>query len=205
MTLASTVSGMSERTDERTAGEGLDGDSDGDVGLDDEALGVDVESLTADPAASEADPGAEPEVGDAATDAGSDPGLLSRLRPSIGVSGPSLPSLRSFLLTLGVVLGAALGVGMVPLLGAFSGLVGVFAGTFVLGLASGTRRYLEAAVAGGAVAAVSALQGVFRIAVLSDVGLAPFAAVGAGTGLLAAVLGHYFGRDLRSGLVRSVE
>jgi hypothetical protein len=94
----------------------------------------------------------------------------------------------------------------VPLLGFVGGPVGVFAGAFVLGLVSGTPRYVELALAGALISGVGAFQGaLFRIAVFSDVGFAPVFALAGGVGLLVAALGHYFGRDLRNGLTASIE
>lgn len=193
---------MSERTDERTVD---DGDGDVEVGFDDDELGVDVDALTGGPEPSSDTAGSTPSS-DTGGSGGSVLGGLSRLRPSVSVPNPlaKLPSGRSVLLAFVVVLVSMFAAGMIPLIGMFSGFLGVFAGAFALGLVSGKSRYIEFALAGAAVAGLSALQGVFRLAILSDIGLAPFAAFGAGTGLLAAVLGHYFGRDLRDGLTRDV-
>lgn len=210
---------MSERTDERTAGEDADLDEvaddvdpagpTGDVGFDDDELGVDVDALTGSPdSAGTADPG-----GDGPSESKSSSGTRSRsLRsrlPSLGAGGllPDLPSPRSVLLTLVVVVGSMLVFGSIPLLGSVGSLLGIFVGAFVLGLASGTRRYAPVALAGALGAGLSLLSGVFalRFAVLADVGLEQLAAVGAGAGVVAAVLGHYFGRDLRNGLSRDVE
>lgn len=202
---------MSERTSERTADRGgdveeaLDGEgegsadaggaSGGDDPLADTDLGVDVEALTGDPDATRP----SRDVSAAETEGG----RLSGLSPSLNVPNPlaALPSVRSVLLTFGVVFVSVLLASSVPLLGAVGAPVGVFAGAFALGLASGNRRYLEFALAGALVSGLGAFQGsLFRIALLSDVGFAPFFAVAAGIGLAAAVLGHYFGRDLRDGL-----
>ena len=206
--------GMSERTDERTAEESgavdaadlLDdgpgeatGRGGGDAPLADEDLGVDVDALTGDP---DAAPGA----GDATAETGG-PGLLSRLRPS-GVPNPlaALPSGRSVLLTFGVVVLSVLLASSVPLLSVVGAPLGIFAGAFALGLASGTRRYVEFALGGALVSGLGAFQGsLFRVAVLSNVGFAPVFAVAGGLGLVIALLGHYFGRDLRNGLTASVE
>ncbi|PSP87700.1 hypothetical protein BRC78_06460, partial [Halobacteriales archaeon QH_8_68_33] len=132
------------------------------------------------------------------------PGLLSRMRPS-GVPNP-LPSGRSVLLTFGVVILSVLLASSVPLLGIVGAPLGVFAGAFALGLASGTRRYVEFALAGALVSGLGAFQGsLFRVAILSDAGFAPVFAIAGGIGLVIALLGHYFGRDLRNGLTASIE
>ncbi|MFB6152212.1 MAG: hypothetical protein ABEJ40_10435 [Haloarculaceae archaeon] len=219
---------MSERTDERTsssgeseadvedllgdvesgvgAGDAAESGAAGDVGFADDELGVDVDALTGDPpAASGRAESADGPTADESERGGS--GWLSRLRPSLGVPNPlaSLPSGRSVLVTFGVVVVSMLLAGSVPLLGAVGSGLGIFAAGFLLGLLSGKRRYLELFAAGGVAAGASALLEVYRFALLANVGVAPFAALGAGTGIAAALLGHYFGRDLRAGLTTSVE
>lgn len=217
---------MSERTDERTTDSAGDvdvedflddGDSagsggalggnggpagDGDPLADEDDLGVDVEALTGDP---DTTASARDSTGSSADSAG----LLSGLRPSLSLSNSlaALPSGRSVLLTFGIVLVSVLLASSVPLLGGvFGAPVGIFAGAFALGLASGSRRYLEFALAGALVSGLGAFQGsLFRIAVFSDVGFAPVFALAAAFGLVVALLGHYFGRDLRDGLTSSIE
>jgi hypothetical protein len=203
---------MSERTDERV--EDLDGDlgdpDDGDVGFSDDELGVDVDALTGDldggGGGSTATTDAESSAGSAS---GADSGrsLRSRLTPSIGRPslGVSVPSLRSFLLAAVVVIGGMFAGSVVPLIGSVTGLIGLFLGAFLLGAASGTRRYVPVAVAGAAAAVFATMmQGVLTLTFVESVGLAPTAALGATTGVVVAVLGHYFGRDLRDGLTREV-
>jgi hypothetical protein len=214
---------MSERTDERTTerggevdldelleeggadagvGDSVGADVEGDPLAGEDDLGVDVEALTGDPDATRS---AASDPGETTADGG--PGLFARLRPS-GVPNPLavLPSGRSVLLTFAVVLLSVVLASSVPLLGFVGAPVGVFAGAFVLGLVSGTSRYVEFALAGALVSGLGAFQGtLFRIAVFSDVGFAPVFALAGGVGLVIAVLGHYFGRDLRNGLTASVE
>jgi len=214
---------MSERTDERTTDSAGDVDvedllDDGDTGstgalggdsggsgdplADEDDLGVDVEALTGDPDTTASARDSTGSTGDSA-------GLLSGLVPSLSLPNPlaALPSGRSVLLTFGTVLVSVLLASSVPLLGGvFGAPVGIFAGAFALGLASGARRYLEFALAGALVSGLGAFQGsLFRIAVFSDVGFAPVFAIAAGFGLVVALLGHYFGRDLRDGLTSSIE
>ena len=112
--------------------------------------------------------------------------------------------LLAFALTLGgFLLGSAVPlVGAVPLLGGVLGLLGIFAAGFLLGTL-GRRGYLELLVAGAATAGVGLLIDQFVLSIVADLAL-PLAAVGGAAGALAAVLGHYFGRDLRDGLTRSV-
>lgn len=204
---------MSERTDDRTAeGRASDADVDfdglvddaggttaaaGDVGVAEEDLGVDVDALTGDPDAGVAS-GGGPDA--------DEPGLLSRLRPSLGASNPlgALPSPRSLGVSLGVVAVSMLLFGAVLPLGDVGSVLGIAAGSFLLGVASGRQRYLELVAAGAVAAAVSVVLG--RLFLSAVAGLAvPLAAVGAGSGAAAALLGHYLGRDLRDGLTRDVE
>ncbi|WP_415379724.1 hypothetical protein [Halosimplex sp. TS25] len=216
---------MSERTDERTSGDDVDdllddefgGDIDAgggeEVGFSDDELGVDVDALTSDVGGA-SDGSTSDDAGSSAagSESASGPGLLSRLTPSLSRPSLSLPSLApnvpsvgSFLLALVAVVGGMLAGSAVPLVGSIAGVAGIFLGAFLLGLASGQRRYFPVAVAGAAAAVISVMSGAFvRFALLSDVGLTQFAAVGATTGILVALLGHYFGRDLRDGLTRDV-
>lgn len=127
-------------------------------------------------------------------------GRLSRLRPS--VSSPF--SLRAFLLAAGLMIVGSVLAGLVPFVpGGVATIVGVFLGAFGLGLIRGTRSYLETAVAGTGTAVVAALSQFLLLSVVGNFGV-PVAAVGAGAGLGAAVVGHYFGRDLRAGLTREL-
>jgi hypothetical protein len=89
----------------------------------------------------------------------------------------------------------------VPLPGA--GLLGVVLGAFLLGLVSSKRRYLFLLLSGGLAAGLNTLFGSLTLAFLAGLA-APLAALGAGGGVVAALLGHYFGRDLRAGVTRDV-
>ncbi|MFC4357517.1 hypothetical protein ACFO0N_06075 [Halobium salinum] len=129
-------------------------------------------------------------------------------------------SFRTFLFalvlsTVGVVAGGFLaGVVPIPFLGLLGRFVGLFVAAFVVGLVAAGRRYLETGLAGAAAAALSflltALGAVFTAwfpattDLLSQHG-PTIAGIGAGSGLLVALLGYYFGRDLRSGLTREIE
>ncbi|SER70536.1 hypothetical protein [Natrinema salaciae] len=101
-----------------------------------------------------------------------------------------------------LVLGAGLLAGATAL--PFGGrLVGMFATAFVVGLLASKRRYLEIATAGVSVGGVAAVLNYTVLAVAGS-GQA-VVAVGATVGLLASVVGYYFGRDLRDGLSRDVD
>jgi len=108
---------------------------------------------------------------------------------------------KSFLVALALAAAGIFAGGAIPLVGSVGGLVGVFVAGFVLGLFGG-RRYAEVGAAGAVAAGASALLD-FLVLSLFGIGL-PLVLVGAGAGLVAGVLGHYFGRDLKAGLTRSV-
>jgi len=82
-------------------------------------------------------------------------------------------------------------------------MIGMFAVAFIIGLFASKRRYLEMSAAGISVGGVAA---VISNTVLIAVGSGqPLIAVGATVGLLASVVGYYFGRDLRDGLSQDVD
>jgi hypothetical protein len=129
-------------------------------------------------------------------------GLRARLR---GRSG-DLFALRPFgaMLVLSLV-GGLLG-GVIPLVGGLAGLLGVFLSAFGVGLVSSDRHYVEAGLAGAVAAGVTLVLGSLNlafIAALRDFG-PEFGVIGAGAGLLVALIGHYFGRDLRDGLTMDI-
>lgn len=125
--------------------------------------------------------------------------------------GGRLPSLRvfsvrTFLIALVLaVVGLVLG-GLVPVVGVVGRFVGLFAAAFVVGLVAARRSYLEVALAGAVAAGLGFLLSALGTAlfpVVADYGT-EIAGVGAATGLLVSVAGHYFGRDLRAGLTAEV-
>jgi len=128
----------------------------------------------------------------------------------IGVDGRwfSLKSLAVALVVVGI--GVFLG-GSIPLIGGTIGpAFGVLLATFLVGLLFSSRKYVETGVAGaiaGAGTAVTSVLGVgflpIGIDYLSEWGL-PLLAAGGGLGLVVALVGHYFGRDLRAGLTSDV-
>lgn len=129
----------------------------------------------------------------------------------IGVSGRWFSGKAFGLALLTVAVGVFAG-SLIPLVGGTVGTAGgVFVAAFLFGLVASTRRYAETGVAGAAAGAVSAVTSVLGVGFLpigidylSQWGL-PLVAVGGGVGLLLALLGHYFGRDLRAGLSQDVE
>ncbi|MEZ3165510.1 hypothetical protein ABNG03_15680 [Halorubrum sp. RMP-47] len=129
----------------------------------------------------------------------------------VGVSGRWFSGKAFGLALVVVAVGVFVG-SLIPLIGGTVGTAGgVFLAAFLLGLALSTRRYAETGVAGAAAGATSAVTSVLGVGFLpigidylSQWGL-PLVAVGGGVGLALALLGHYFGRDLRTGLSRDVE
>jgi len=127
----------------------------------------------------------------------------SRL-PSLSLPSFSLPSLdglwstRFFLVAVVGAVAAGFGAGVVPLVdGLVAGGVGVLVMGFALGLASGSRHYLETAVAGAGVLGVLSFLGRLDVAIAAGGSVTRLAAVGAGVGLAAAVAGTLGGRLLR--------
>jgi hypothetical protein len=147
-----------------------------------------------DPVGPDVDPGpgaeTDPESASAA----------DRVRSRLAAPFSSLFSLRLFLVVLGLCLvGMVLGSMLVPLPGA--GIAGIAVAGFVVGLARSDRRYLELLLAGLVASGVGV---VFEYAFVVLIGgLAPVA-FGTAAGAIAAVAGHYFGRDLRHGLLRDL-
>jgi hypothetical protein len=137
------------------------------------------------------------------TDAGEpSTGRLAAARRRLGrLFGPKV-----FLLAIGLsVVGLVLG-GSVPVVGVVGRYLGIALAGFVLAFAVSGRRYAEAGLAGAITAGIgvilSAVDAVF-LPVLADYGI-QIAGVGTALGFAAAVLGHYFGRDLRAGLRREL-
>jgi len=129
----------------------------------------------------------------------------------IGASGRWFSAKAFGLALVTVAVGVFVG-SLIPLIGGTVGTAGgVFLAAFLLGIVLSTRRYAETGVAGAAAGATSAVTSVLGVGFLpigidylSQWGL-PLVAVGGGVGLALALLGHYFGRDLRAGLSRDVE
>jgi hypothetical protein len=140
------------------------------------------------------------------TDSETDDGRLAGTRERLG----QLFSVKVFLATLLLaVVGTAVG-GAVPVVGFLGRFVGLFATGFVVGLLASHRRYLEVGAAGGVASGLGFLLSTLGSAflpvaadLLARYGVA-IAGGGAVAGVLVAILGHYFGRDLRDGLTRDV-
>jgi len=128
--------------------------------------------------------------------------VARRLQHRVG----SIFSLRTFLYAF-VLLGGGMFAGNafipLPFFDNLAGLLGVFAGAFLLGLVVERSTVLESAAAGAAAAGLATLLTHLTLTVASGFGV-PLAAFGAGTGLLAGALGAYFGGDLRNGLTADI-
>ncbi|WP_439027363.1 hypothetical protein [Haloarchaeobius sp. DT45] len=101
--------------------------------------------------------------------------------------------LASVLLTVGFV-----AAGFTPLLGGIASFVGMVGAAFVYGLATSRKRYVETGLAGLGVGLGTALLNNFRFAFIP--GGEWLLVFGAGLGLVGALVGYYFGSDLRNGL-----
>jgi len=128
------------------------------------------------------------------------PGRLARLRRRLT---PSFSG-RSLLLAVVATLAGSVLVGMIPFVpGSVATLVGLALGGFLLGLVRPTASYLEMALAGVGAALLSLVS---DLLLFSAAGTAGSIVAGGGVvaGILVGVVGHYFGRDLRDGLTRSL-
>jgi hypothetical protein len=130
-----------------------------------------------------------------------DGGLLDRL-PSL--SSGTLFSGRSFVLT-GLALAAGyLGLSaLVPFLPVVFGVVGLFLAAFLAGLVGGKDDYLETGAAAAVVGGVFGVLANVRFLLATDGGPGLVAASVA-VAVVAALLGRYFGGDLREGLTRDL-
>jgi len=142
----------------------------------------------------------ESDVGGASSTTASDDG------GRVGVDGDWF-SLKAFVAAvLAVGVGVFLG-GLLPLIGGTVGpAAGVLLGAFLAGVVFPARRYAETGVAGAAAGAGTAVFNLLSVGFL-PIGLdyvgewgLPLLAVGGGLGLVLALVGHYFGRDLRAGI-----
>ena len=106
-----------------------------------------------------------------------------------------------------VVAFVAIGAGMiagslVPVI-PFTALAGIPVGAFLHGLLDSQRRYIETAIAGGVSAGAAVVTSLLPQMLAGLDGTRLFA-IAAAVGLVLAVVGHYFGRDLRDGLTRDL-
>lgn len=145
---------------------------------------------------------AEFDIGDGATESAETNARTDGLRDRASTRAKRLFSPRLFVAALLLTVGGLFAVStLVPLPGA--GLLGVFAATFLFGLAVEERRYAETALAGGIAAAASTLLDFAVVAFLGGFGVS-IAVLAGVLGAVVGGLGTYFGRDLREGLTRDI-
>ena len=126
---------------------------------------------------------------------------MARLPSASGVF-----SVRTFLAALVLALVGLVVGSLVPLFGVVARFAGLFLAAFLVGVAVDGRHYAEVALAGALAAGLGFLLsalGTTFLPVVADYG-AEIAGVGAATGLLVSLAGHYFGRDLRAGLTQAI-
>jgi hypothetical protein len=125
-------------------------------------------------------------------------GIGSWIRSKLGALG----STQGLVISIVLALGGAMAGGLLPL-GIVGNALGIFLGGFVYGVVAGEHHYLEFGLASALIAALIAVFGNL-VMTIAGPGI-PIVLVGAGIGLVAGLVGHYFGRDLRAGLVRDIE
>jgi hypothetical protein len=112
---------------------------------------------------------------------------------------PESAGVSAVLVLAGALLG---GLVPIPIVGNLAGLLGVGAAAFLHGTAASDSRYAETLVAG---AVVGFLVALVTNPLLSFTGIGvPLLAVSTVATVLVALVGHYFGRDLRAGLTKDV-
>lgn len=131
-------------------------------------------------------------------DAAIDDGMRTRIREGAGrvVSGKAL------VLSLILVVGGMVLVGWQFPMDTIGSLLGIVLAAFLYGVGSEVRHYVELVLAGAIAGGGSALLGNLVVSLLG-VGI-PVVVFWAIVGALAALVGHYFGRDLRDGLTRDL-
>jgi hypothetical protein len=124
-------------------------------------------------------------------------GIGAWIRSKLGALG----STGGLVVSTVLALGGAMAGGLLPL-GIIGNALGIFLGGFVYGVVASDHHYVEF---GFAATLIAALIAVFGNLVMTIAGPGiPIVLVGAGIGLVAGLVGHYFGRDLRAGLVRDI-
>ncbi|MXR52751.1 hypothetical protein GRX03_14195 [Halovenus sp. WSH3] len=93
--------------------------------------------------------------------------------------------------------------GFVPFLPFGEAVLGIAAGGFAYGLGSDSRRYVEMALAGAVTGGAATLFGNLIAAVVASG--TTLLAISVLAGVVAGVVGHYFGRDLRAGLTADLD
>jgi hypothetical protein len=144
------------------------------------------------------DVGVDVNVGIDESEESDEGGIGSWIRSKLGALG----STQGLVISMVLALGGAMAGGLLPL-GIVGNALGIFLGGFVYGMVAGEHHYLEFGLAAALIAALIAVFGNL-VMTIAGPGI-PIVLVGAGLGLVAGLVGHYFGRDLRAGLVRDIE
>ncbi|MDS0259668.1 hypothetical protein NDI56_09720 [Haloarcula sp. S1CR25-12] len=111
-------------------------------------------------------------------------------------------SVRALLVAFGAIgIGMTLG-SLIPIV-PFTAFAGIPVGSFLHGLLDSERRYAETAVAGGLLSGLAVVTSLLPMLLAGLDGTRLFV-IAAAAGMVLAVLGHYFGRDLRDGLTRDL-
>ena len=113
---------------------------------------------------------------------------------------------RTFFLAIVLSVVGLVVCGAVPVVGYLGRFLGIALAAFALAVLSSRRRYVEAGLAGALAAGLGFVLGTLNSAlfpVVADYGL-EIAGVGTTAGLLAALAGHYLGRDLKVGLTKEL-
>ncbi|NHN41421.1 hypothetical protein G9C85_07190 [Halorubellus sp. JP-L1] len=113
---------------------------------------------------------------------------------------PSSAAISGIVLSVGALLGFLV---PIPVVGSLARLLGVGVGAFLHGATASDSRYAETVVASGVVGLVFTLLTTSMFVALSDVGV-PILAISTAVTVAVALVGHYFGRDLRAGLTADV-
>ncbi|AZH26527.1 hypothetical protein [Haloplanus aerogenes] len=127
-------------------------------------------------------------------------------RFSLGARFRRLFAPRVFLLALVLSVVGLVAGGLVPVVGYLGRFLGIALAGFALAFLVSGRRYVEVGLAGALTAGLGFVLGTLNsvlFPVVADYGL-QIAGVGTTAGLLAALVGHYFGRDLRAGLTKEL-
>jgi FtsH-binding integral membrane protein len=95
---------------------------------------------------------------------------------------------------------------LIPIISAIpgTGFIGVFVAAFALGAINSERSYLETGVAGAVVSGVSVFSKFLVLTIAGRFGI-ELALIGGAVGAVVALLGYYFGRDLRTGVTKDIE
>lgn len=111
---------------------------------------------------------------------------------------------RRFLVSLVLIAVGLYAAGsLIPILPA-TGLIGVFVAAFALGVINSEQWYVEIGVASAVASGVSVLSDILLLTIASRFGIGLVVA-GVAVSVVVALLGHYFGRDLRGGMTKEIE